>query len=221
MDRCSVAPLSTAAVWDVVDHERAELAGLLEGLSDAQWDTPSLCDAWRVREVAAHLTLAHTGPGRALVEAVRAGGRFDVMIRDTALRSAATTPRAELVARLRAMVGSRRHAPGITPLEPMLDVLVHGQDIALPLGLHRPMPLDAATTAATRVWSAGWPISHAFSARRRLRGLRLVADDVDWAVGEGAVVEGPVEALLLVLTGRSAAVGHRLRGPGTASLAGR
>jgi hypothetical protein len=40
-------------------------------------------------------------------------------------------------------------------------------------------------------------------------------------VADDAVVEGPAEALLLVLTGRSAAVRDRLRGPGSASLAGR
>jgi uncharacterized protein (TIGR03083 family) len=154
------------------------------------------------------------------VEAVRARGSFDRMVRDTALRRA-TTPREELVAALRAMVGSRRRAPGISPLEPLLDVLVHGQDITLALGLERSMPLDAATTAATRVWTAPWPVSRAFSARRRLRGLHLVADDVDWSVGDGARVEGPVEALLLVLTGRTAAVSDRLRGAGAPLLAAR
>lgn len=220
MDRCSVAPLSTDAVWAVVDRERRELADLLEGLSDEQWDVPSLCAGWRVRDVAAHLTLAHMGPGRAAVEAVRARGSFDAMVRDTALRRA-RAPRQELVLALRAMVGSRRRAPGISPLEPLLDVLVHGQDVTLPLGLQRAVPLDAATTVATRVWTAGWPLSRAFSARRRLQGLQLVADDVDWSVGDGPRVEGPVEALLLVLTGRTAAVRHRLRGPGAGLLAGR
>lgn len=220
MDRCSLAPLSVDAVWATIDHERRDLADLLESLSDAQWDTPSLCAGWRVREVAAHLTLAHTGPGRAVVEAVRARGSFDAMVRDTALRRAAA-PRRELVRALRAMVGSRRRAPGLSPLEPLLDVLVHGQDIALPLGLQRTLPLDAAATAATRVWTARWPMSRAFDARRRLQGLQLVADDVDWAVGDGPRVEAPVEALLLVLTGRTAAVGERLRGPGADVLAGR
>ena len=211
------APLSTDEVWAVVDRERQDLAGLLDGLSDVQWDTPSLCAGWRVREVAAHLTLAHMRPGRAAVEAVRAQGSFDRMVRDTALRRA-TAPREQLVADLRAMVGSRRRAPGVTPLEPFLDVLVHGQDIALPLGISRPLALDAATTAATRVWTAPWPLSRAFAVRRRLAGLRLVAEDVDWAVGDGLLVEEPVEALLLVLTGRSPAVLHRLRGPGAAHV---
>ena len=221
MDRSPATPLATAdAVWSEVDRQRHELAELLESLSDDQWDAPSLCAGWRVRDVAAHLTLAHTGLGRAVVEGVRAKGSFDAMIRDTALRRAAA-PRAELVTALRAMLGSRRRAPGVTPLEPLLDALVHGQDIALPLGIHRPMPLDAAITSATRVWTTGWPLSRAFSARQRLRGLELVAVDADWAVGHGLRVEGPVEALLLVLTGRSTAVLDRLSGPGAACLPAR
>ena len=50
-------------------------------------------------------------------------------------------------------------------------------------------------------------------ARTRLRGVQLVATDVDWSVGAGPAVEGPVEALLLLLTGRAAAL-DRLSGPG-------
>ncbi len=72
------------------------------------------------------------------------------MIRDTALR-AASLPREEYPRRLRAMVGSRRTAPFVTPTEPLIDVLVHGQDIAVPLGRDRPVPTDAAVVAATRV----------------------------------------------------------------------
>jgi uncharacterized protein (TIGR03083 family) len=116
------------------------------------------------------------------------------------------------------MAGSRRTAPGVTPLEPLLDVLVHGQDITAPLGRPRTMPVEAATTAATRVWDMPWPMSSTFSPRRRLAGLRLVADDADWAVGEGDPVEGPIQALLLVLTGRTAAVRDRLSGAGVTRL---
>ena len=48
-------------VWRTIDAERAGLADLFEDLSPPEWATPSLCDAWRVGDVAAHLTLAHTG----------------------------------------------------------------------------------------------------------------------------------------------------------------
>jgi uncharacterized protein (TIGR03083 family) len=152
------------------------------------------------------------GLAAGLVAAVRAGGSFDRMIRDSALR-AAPLPPAECARRLRAMVGSRRMAPFLTPMEPLLDVLVHGQDIALPLGRSRPMPLPAAAAAATRAWGMGFP----FRARRRLRGLRLTATDTAWTVGEGAPVTGPMAALLLLVTGREAAL-DQLSGEGADRL---
>jgi uncharacterized protein (TIGR03083 family) len=210
------SPLDADAVWAVVDAERLSLARLLAGLSDEQWEQPSLCAGWRVRDVAAHLALAHTGPVAAAVGMARARGSFDRMVHDTARRHAAV-PAAQLVAELRAMAGSRRRAPGVSHLEPMLDVLVHGQDIALPLGCDRPMPVAAAAAAATRVWTMGWPMSRAFRARSRLRGLELAATDTAWRAGEGRRVEGPIEALLLLLTGRTAAL-ERLQGPGVDRL---
>jgi len=79
----------------------------------------------------------------------RARGNLDRMIRDTAVRQA-RLPAGEYASLLRAMVGSRKKAPGITDLEPLIDVLVHGQDIALPLDRARPMPAPAAAAAATR-----------------------------------------------------------------------
>ena len=189
--------MDTDTVWRVVDAQRAELADLLEDLTPEEWDTASLCGGWRVRDVAAHLTLAHMPVATALRELVRARGGFDRMIHDTAVRQS-QRPVAEHPARLRAMAGSRRRAPGVTPVEPMTDLLVHGQDICRPLGRQRPVPPEAAATAATRCWTMGFP----FRARRRLHGLRLVATDHDWSAGEGLPVEGPVADLLLLVTGR-------------------
>ena len=210
-------PLTEDDVWAVVDAERRSLADLLADLSEAEWEHASLCAGWRVRDVAAHLALAHTGPAAAAIAMVRARGSFDRMVHDTAVRHAAV-PTDRLVAEIRAMVGSRRRAPGISHLEPMLDVLVHGQDIAVPLGHSRHMPVDAAAAAATRVWTAGWPMSRAFRARSRLRGLALSATDVAWSAGEGESVEGPIGALLLLLTGRTAAAVDRLAGAGVERL---
>lgn len=201
-------------VWRTIDTERAGLADLLDDLSPAEWAAPSLCAGWRVRDVAAHLTLAHTRPLPATRAILRARGSFDRMIHDTAVRQAAL-PCQEFPRRLRAMVGSRRKAPLVTAMEPLLDVLVHGQDIARPLGRPRAMPPVAAAAAADRVWSMGWP----FHAQRRLRGLRLVATDVSWSMGDGAAVEGPVSALLLLMTGRDAALDD-LTGEGVGALVG-
>ncbi|MEJ3658709.1 maleylpyruvate isomerase family mycothiol-dependent enzyme [Actinomycetes bacterium KLBMP 9759] len=205
------------AVHEVVSTERAELAQLLAGLTPEQWAAPTPCAGWTVRDLAAHLSAApRASLGAVLAGLVRARGDLQLMIGDEARSHAAAHSPDELVAELRTAAGSRKRAPGTSVLDPMLDVLVHGQDLASALGRTRAMPLEAATVAAQRAWSMGFP----FGAQRRLRGLRLVATDVAWAVGEGAEVRGPVGALLLLATGRRTAL-PLLDGPGTAQLADR
>jgi uncharacterized protein (TIGR03083 family) len=199
-------------VWRCIDSQRASLADLFDDLSPAEWETPSLCAGWRVRDVAAHLTQAHMGLREATVAALRARGSFDRMIRESALRIGPLPPD-ECSRRIRAMVGSRRRAPFISPLEPLIDVLVHGQDIAVPLGRERPVPPVPAAAAARRAWDMGFP----FRARRRLAGLRLRATDGDLVLGEGAPVQGTTGDLLLLVTGRTARVG-RLSGEGVQRL---
>lgn len=204
------------ALWQVLDSERAGMADLFASLSDAEWTQPSLCAGWTAREVAAHLAM---GPRSSLpsmlVEIVHARGGFNRMI-DATARRAAAKPVAELVADLRGTVGSRRLAPGQKLRDAVMDVLVHGQDVAVPLGRRREMPLDAARASAEHLWRIGFP----FHARRRLRGFRLHATDVDWAAGEGAEVQGPVAAILPLLAGRTATIAQ-LTGGGVAQLAAR
>ncbi|MDX8054387.1 maleylpyruvate isomerase family mycothiol-dependent enzyme [Lentzea sp. BCCO 10_0798] len=189
-------------MWQTIDSERAATADLLAGLSDVEWTYPSLCEGWTVREVAAHLSLAHrVGVGRAFKAFVRARGSFNRMVDQTA-REEARRPAAEIVAELRGAVGFHRLAPGQTLKNALMDTMVHTQDIALPLGIERHMPLDAAVVAADDLWRIGFP----FHARRRLAGHRLVATDADWTVGEGAEISGPIEALVMLLAGRTATI---------------
>lgn len=201
--------------WHVIADQRLLLAGLLDGLEEARWEQPSLCSAWRVRDVAAHVALTPQSPGllRILSRAVLARGDFDAVNRDLAVEHA-DRPGADLVAELRRLAHDRRK-PAITTLDNLLfDTLVHVQDVAVPCGRAVDMPLDAAREGAERVWRMGWP----FWARRRLQGLHLRATDVAWEVGSGDEVRGRIQALLLLLTGRTAVALLELHGPGRTRL---
>ena len=202
-----------SAVWQTIDRERSAVADLVDDFSPAEFATPSLCVGWTVRDVAAHLALAHTPACTAARDLIRARGSFDRMVHGTAVRHRAPVP--QLTQSLRQMVGSRRTAPLVTPLEPLLDILVHAQDMVVPLGREREMPVTAAHLALERAWTMGWP----FFARRRLRGLTLRADDSAWSRGSGPVVSGSTQTLLLLATGRRSAALPLLDGPGVPALA--
>ena len=190
--------MDSDTVWQHIDNERTWLADFLESLPQEAWQQPSLCEGWRVRDVGAHLTFAHTRVRDLLWPAVRAGFRYDAFVRDTALRSPLTHE--EIVATLRGFVGSRRRIAFITDLEPLIDILVHIQDICVPLGIDHPMPPSAAAAAADRVLSTPRPIRR----WKPPRSLRMVATDVDWAYGAGDEVRAPMRSHLLTLTGRQA-----------------
>jgi uncharacterized protein (TIGR03083 family) len=148
VDRGQAGGMSRDEVWGAIDAERPSLADLLDSLGEQEREVPSLCAGWRVRDVAAHLTLAQMRPPPAVVAAVRVRGNFNRMVHDSAVRQARRLPVLQYAPRLRAMAGSRRKAPGVSHLEPLIDVLVHGQDIAIPLGRSRPMPVGAAVAVA-------------------------------------------------------------------------
>jgi uncharacterized protein (TIGR03083 family) len=117
------------------------------------------------------------------------------------------------VGQIRDRIGVWQPLPTVTFRDTAVDYLVHGQDIAIPLGRSLRMPPGLAVLAADRVWSS----PRMFHARKKLAGYRLVADDAAWAAGQGHEISGPIGSLLLLLTGRPAAL-PQLSGPGVAGL---
>ncbi|WP_435592949.1 maleylpyruvate isomerase family mycothiol-dependent enzyme [Nocardia sp. bgisy118] len=207
-------PMTTEQIWLAVATERATMVELLTSLPEAAWDHASLCADWRVRDVVAHVILsARPNLGSILVNLIRARGDLHRLIRDTAVRHAQRRTTAQLLAELSDSIDTRVAALGTTPADRLMDVLVHGQDIAVPLGIARVMPVAAARSAIERVWVMGSP----FHAREKFAGYRLVATDDEWAVGDGPVIEGSSTALLLLVTGRAAAL-EQLTGEGVARL---
>jgi uncharacterized protein (TIGR03083 family) len=200
--------------WVAIDEQRQALVRLLESLSADDWNQPSLCDGWTVRQVAAHLALQNitwSAMPRVAADAVRHRG-MNGAIHAMACRHA-VLPLAVIIAEIWDRIGVHRPLPTVTFRETAIDYLVHGMDIAIPLGRVMTMSPDLAVLAADRVWST----PRMFHARKKLAGYRLIADDASWSAGEGQEIGGPISALLLLLTGRPAAL-PLLTGPGTAGL---
>lgn len=200
--------------WQLIEEHRLAIADLLERLTPEEWERPSLCTDWRVRDVAAHLALGTSAPPVAVMirEAVRARGNFDRLNYDLAMRHA-QQPTSAITTELRRNAGSR-DLPAVTNYRNIVfDVLVHGQDIAIPLKRTLRFSPAAGAAAAQNLWQLRWP----WSTQRRFHGLSFSATDTEWSAGAGSAVRGPIRSLLLVLAGRPAGL-PELTGDGLPEL---
>jgi uncharacterized protein (TIGR03083 family) len=206
-------------VQDLVRVERLALVSTLEALGDEEWRAPSLCAAWTVQDVAAHLAWAPVlRPLEGVAGLCRAGFRMNAYVGASAVRWS-HRGRDAILEQLRDNAATGVGPPGVPDTAVLTDAVVHGLDIRRPLGRPRPIPPEAFRHIAD--WNADlrWPMTIPVggSVRRRLRGVRLVADGLDWSHGDGPGVRGSTEALMLVLTGRQVGPGE-LTGPGAAEL---
>lgn len=199
--------------WDLIARERRSLADLLESLTPDQWTAPSLCSEWSIRDVAAHLAMTPAGvPTVAtLLRALAANrGRLWPAGRDVVVAYPATPD--GIVASLRRDAAARTKPVFVQVGNILPDLVIHGQDIAVPLGLDRAVPAAAGREALRRIWAMRWP----FRPSRQLAGFTVRADDCDWSAGQGPEICGSSAHLLLEMTGRSAV--SDLRGPGMTAL---
>jgi uncharacterized protein (TIGR03083 family) len=207
LDRPQERPVGD--VWSFVHAERAALIADVEGLDDAQWEQPSLCDGWTVHDVVAHLvdTACTTRLGF-VVGLARA--RFDFHLQNArgVERARGVSPQATL-GRLR-QVALRMSCPPAPLDSRIVEEVVHGEDIRRPLGLTRRYPREAVIRALRL--QARTPASFG-GAKELVATVRLRAVDADVSIGEGPEVSGPVLSLLLAATGRCIAL-NELDGPG-------
>ena len=211
--------LGKQVLAEQIRTEREALIDLLVTLDDEQWTTPSLCEGWRVEDVAAHLAWTPVlAPVEMPVRLVRARFSINGYILQTARRWS-ERGRDAIVSQLR--VNARRDAKllGVPRVAALSDAIVHGYDIRRPLGFAREVPPPAYAVAATWHAELGPPLSWTFGGdvRSRIAGLRLVADDMSWTHGEGPEVHATGEAMLLMMTGRPVQRSE-LTGPGADDL---
>jgi uncharacterized protein (TIGR03083 family) len=195
--------------------ERADLLAFLTGLTPQQWDAPTLCEGWRVRDVVAHMISYEGLPGRELVRRF-ARGRFRLAgVNAVGVAEMRDARPDALLARLAQHLEPNGLTTGFGGRVALLDAVIHQQDIRRPLGIPRTIPAERLVPALSFARFA--PPIGAFW---RARGLRLVATDLGWSDGRGPEVQGPGEALLMAIAGRRGVV-EELTGPGRATLASR
>ena len=206
--------MATDDLLPMIVAERRAFGDLLAGLSEAQWNEPSLCSGWRVREVAAHMTmpLRFSAP-RFLGEMVRSRGNFARMA-DRVARRDARAPVGALLERWRALQESSWKPPGGGQPGALTHDVVHGLDIAVPLGLEHPVGEPALRVVLDHATS---PLSLKHFGLD-LTGIRLEADDLDWSYGDGEPLRGSAHHLLMVLMDRRLPAGL-LSGAPTARFA--
>jgi uncharacterized protein (TIGR03083 family) len=181
----------------LAEEERADLLVLLHSLTPTQWEAPSLCTQWRVRDVVTHLVSYDELSTTKTVMTFLRGGLRTGRVNEVALnryRDLAPDQIIDLVAR-----NQRPHGlpSGFKGGIALTDGTIHHQDIRRAVGMprvvpeHRLVPVLGFSLSAPTLPSKG-----------NSRGLRLVATDVDWASGAGPEVTGPGEALLMAVAGR-------------------
>lgn len=191
-------------LYAAIADERRTAADLLAGLSPEQLATPSLCDAWTVRDVGAHLLmpLVTSGPkfGFTLLRnRMDFNGASEMLTAQVARRSDA-----EIVAGLRDKADHRFTPPGLGPEAPLTDLIVHGQDMRRPLGLTR--EFDPQRLTVVLDFLTGPDSRRGFVPSDRVEGLAFCATDLDWSTGSGPEVAGPAEAVILSIAGRAVAL---------------
>jgi uncharacterized protein (TIGR03083 family) len=202
-------------IWTTIAAERGALADDLANLTPAQWDTPSLCGGWTVRDIVAHMsTTASMTPPKFFLGMAKAGFNFDRFANGQVAKHLGPDPAATL-SEFRSLRDSTSAPPG--PKTSWLgEVLVHGEDARRPLGIRHTYPPDAVRQVVDFYKGSNAIIG----SKRRIVGLALKATDDQWQHGEGEAVEGPLLSLLLAMTGRGAACDD-LAGPGVQTLRGR
>ena len=202
--------------WKMIQIERAALVDALAQLPATDWDSPSLCAGWRVRDIVGHLiSTARMTPPTFFMSLATSGFRFDTMTARGIQKAVESRTDYELVDLLRSLIDTRTAPPGPT-VSWLGESIVHGEDIFRAVGGYRDHPIEHVLAVADSYKNSNLLIG----AKRRISGLSLQATDVEWSHGVGPDVRGPAIALLMAMAGRTAALDD-LTGDGVALLNGR
>ncbi|MGK0274850.1 MAG: hypothetical protein ACI9N0_001231 [Ilumatobacter sp.] len=210
---CKNASMTDA--WTQAAQARRDFADMIDGLSPEQINAPTLCEGWTAHHVAAHLvTFVDVPLPKFIFNVAKAKGNFDVAANKMAQRIA-DRPVTDLVATLRAKANKKAALPMFPGELTMVDTMVHTQDVRRALDLSGDLPTDAVRASLEFLTTSKRAVV-LLEHKGLLDGLRLESTDSDWSYGEGQLVSGTNEALLLGILRRP--VFEELNGDGVATL---
>lgn len=200
--------------WKIAADARRAYADLVGGLTAEQAETPGVCGDWTTHHVTGHL-VSFVDVGLPKFFANMAKHRFNYdRAADTMARRVAERPMDDLVATLRSKADKKSALPIFPGEMTAADVAIHTQDVRRKLQLDGELPAELLTTAL--VFMTTDKRAGAIIGKGKLDELQFRATDTEWTHGEGELVSGPAESLLMGITGRS--VYDELDGPGASTL---
>jgi len=203
--------------WTRIENGRAALGEYLAGLSAEDWNRPSLCAGWSVKDTAAHMLVIATMPkGRVFRSFLGSGFNLDKMNAKFVRQLTAGMSTSDIAETMRSSAGSRSVPPGLNVPGVLTELVVHSSDISAGVGTPFALPTEDYVAVLDHLKN----VQAVFGTKQRIAGLTLQATDAAWATGSGHAVEGPAQQLLLAVAGRRSAL-DRLSGDGLATLRAR
>lgn len=199
----------------LIATQRRKVADVLESLGEDEWMTPSLCDGWRIQELAAHLTMPFRVSNQKFFFNLMGSGGSIAKVMDKFARAHANEPPAQLIAYLRDSADSHFVAPTLPAVASLNEIVVHGFDAAIPTGRHVEVPEEVSRLVLDYLVSPKAGTVH--TKRGLAQGVRLVSTDSEWSWGAGPEVRGSNFALLMLLARRPVAFEH-VSGEGVESV---
>ncbi len=203
--------------WTSIKNGREALGDYLAGLPAGDWNRPSLCAGWTVKDVAAHMLVVPTmSKGRVFRSFLGSGFNLDKMNAKFVKQMTAEMSAADIATETRTSAGSHLMPPGVKLPGVLTELAVHSSDISEGVGTPFGLPIENYVAALDHLKN----VQPVFGSKKRIAGLTLRATDAEWSTGSGPTIEGPAQQLLLAVAGRRSAL-DRLSGDGLATLKGR
>lgn len=199
-------------LWIRIREEREALAEVLPTLTDQQWQAPSLCEGWTIRDVVAHVIGSYERETLPMVAGLLRSGLNLHAYNQKVLQRIGAVSNKTLMARYNSTVDLRNKPPMPTQFV-LAETLIHNEDILRALDRRRVVPIETVLIVAHLYRSIGmarkWRKSNGY--------IKLVASDASWQYGAGDEARGPLLSIVMLIAGRTSPI-KDLSGPGAERL---